>query len=255
MFDKGKREQRYEKENAAFNKMLLWLAGAVVVELLILLVKQIYVNFLLDVAVVQVLSHFFHIFSFLGVVLVAAGLVWAVMKHRKGQSAAVPCICAAVAAGLWVLSVLAYFLYDVGLNIMMILPAVAAVLIVIFFLYQRIFFFNALLAGGGLLVLWLHRQYYADHPKMIMAFFAAGFVLLAAALVLSFLLRGGNGKLGGIRVVPADTSFVFTWITCVVTALTMVLALALGTTAAYYLLFALVAWVFIQAVFFTVKLM
>ena len=90
---------------------------------------------------------------------------------------------------------------------------------------------------------------------MITAFFVAGFVALAAAAVLSFLLRGSGGKLGGLRVMPADTGYVLTWITCVVTAAAMALTLALGVTAAFYLLFALVAWLFVQAVFFTVKLM
>lgn len=255
MFEKGKREQRHKQEDATFNRMLLWLLGAVVVELFILLVKQIYVNFAAGVAVATVLNSFFHIFAFLGVALAAAGIIWAVLSYRKGTSAAVPCICAAAAAGLWVLSVLSYYLYDVGMNIMMILPAVAAVLIVVYFLYQRVFFFNALLTAGGLLVLWLHRQYYTEHPTMIRVFFAAEFVLLAAALVLSFLLFSGGGKLGGLRVMPPDTGYVMTWITCGVTALALGLTLALGVTAGFYLLFALVAWVFVQAVFFTVRLM
>ena len=79
--------------------------------------------------------------------------------------------------------------------------------------------------------------------------------LLAAALVLTFVLRAGDGKLGGVRVMPAGTSYVVTWITCGVIALTMALTLMLGASAGLYLLFALVGWVFIQAVFFTVKLM
>lgn len=255
MFDKGKREQRHDKENATFNKMLLWLAGAVVIELLVLLIKQIYVNMLFGITGMTVVNYFFRVFSILGVVLAAGGLIWAALNYRGGKRVMLPCVCAAAAAGLWVMSVLGYYLFDVGLNIVMILPAVAAVLIVIFFLYQRVFFLNTLLAGGGLVALWIHRQYYAEHPKMVTALFVAGFVLLAAGLVLSFLLRGGDGKLGGVRVMPPDTNYLITWITCAVTALAMVLALVLGTTAAYYLLFALVGWVFIQAVFFTVKLM
>ena len=255
MFDKDKRDQRHQQEDAAFNKMLLWLAGAVAVELLFLLVKRVYVNSIVGTAAFNVLRSFFHVFSFLGAALTAAGIVWAVLSYRKGKSAVVPCICAAAAAGLWVLSVLGYYLYPEGMNIMMLLPAVGAVLIVVYFLYQRVFFFNAMLTAGGLLVLWLHRQYYANHPTAIRLFFAAGFVLLAAALVLSFLLRRGGGKLGGLRVVPPDTSYWMTWSTCAVTALALVLTLVLGTAAGFYLLFALVAWVFIQAVFYTVQLM
>lgn len=255
MFDKGKREQRHEKEDAAFNKMLLWLAGAVVVELIVLLVKQVYVNVLLGPGAQTGLMYFFQVFSFLGAALTVAGIVWAVIWHRKGKGTVLPCALTAAAAGLWVLALFAYGLFDVGLNIVMILPAVAAVLIVIFFLYQRVFFLNALLSAGGLVALWLHRQYYSTRPSMIVALFAAGFVALAVVLVLTFVLRNGDGKLGGVRVMPADTSYAITWITCGVTALTMALALLLGVTAGLYLLFALVGWVFIQAVFFTVKLM
>lgn len=255
MLEKGKHEQRHEQEDATFNRMLLWLLGAVVVELFILLVKQVYVNFIVGVTVVNVLWNFFHIFTFLGAVLTVAGIVWTVLSYRKGTSAVVPCICTAAVAGLWVLSGLGYFLYETGMNIMMILPAMAAVLIVVYFLYQRVFFLNTLITAGGLLVLWLHRQYYMEHPTMLRVFFAVGFVLLAAGLVLSFLLYRGGGKLGGLRVMPADTSYLMTWITCGVTALALVLALALGTAVGFYLLFVLVAWEFVQAVFYTVRLM
>ena len=182
MFDKGKREQRHEKEDAAFNKMLLWLAGAVVVELIILLVKQVYVNMLLGPGVATVLMYFFQVFSILGVVLTAGGIAWAVLWNKKGKPVVLPCALTAAAAGLWVLSLFTYQLFDVGLNIVMLLPAVAAVLIVIFFLYQRVFFLNALLCAGGLLALWLHRQYYEAHHTMVTALFIAGFVALAAAL-------------------------------------------------------------------------
>ena len=255
MFEKGKREQRHKQEDAAFNKMLLWLLGAVVVELLIMLVKRIYVNLIAGPAGFSALDNFFHVFSFLGAALTAAGIVWAVLFYRKGKSVTAPCICAVAVAVLWVMSVLAYKLFTVGMNIMMILPAVAAVLIVVYFLYQRVFFLNSLIMADGLLAIWLHRQYYWDHPTMIRLFFAAGFVLLAAALVLSFLLYRGRGKLGRLRVMPDDTGYLMTWISCGVAALAMVLTLALGTSVGFYLLFALAAWEFVQAVFYTVRLM
>ncbi len=255
MFDKGKRDQRHQQEDATFNKMLLCLAGAAAAELFVLLVKKAYVDMLFGNPVQRALQYVFQAFSILGIVLAAAGVVLAVMNQRKGKPVQMPGILAGASAGLWVLSVLAYYLFDIGMEIMMVLPAAAAVLIVIFFLYQREFFFNALLSAGGLVALWIHRRYYAEHSKVIIVFFAAGFVLLAAALAVSFLLRRGGGRLGGIRIMPSDASYRITWITCAVTALALALALVLGTTAGYYLLFVLVGWVFIQAVFFTVKLM
>ena len=255
MFEKDKREQRRQQEDAAFNQMLLWLAGAVAAELLLLLVKNIYVDFSAGLTGYYALDKFFRVFTFLGAALTAAGAVWVVLSFRKGKRAVVPCACAAAVAGLWMLSVLSRVLYEFGLNIMMLLPAVAAVLIVVYFLYQRIFFFNAILTAGGLVVLWLHRKYYLGHPTVIRLFFAAEFVLLAAGLALSFLLRRGGGKLDGLRVMPPDTDYRMTWITCGVTALALVLTMALGTAAGFYLLFALVAWMNIQAVFYTVQLM
>ena len=255
MFDKGKREQRHQQEDAAFNRMLLWLAGAVAAELFVLLVKRVYVDFAAGFSVSFALSTVFHVFSFLGAALTAAGAAWVVLYRRKGKGVTLPCVCAAVAAGLWVMSVLGYFLPDIGMNIMLLLPAVGAVLIVVYFLYQRVFFFNTMLTTGGLLALWLYRQYYEARPNVIRLFFVVGLVLLAVSLVLGLLLRRNGGKLGGLRVLPPDTGYLMTWITCGVTALAMVLALALGSAAVLYLLFALAAWVFIQAVFYTVQLM
>ena len=255
MFDKGKRERRHEQEDATFNKMLLWLAVAVAAELLLMLLKGIYVDFLIGLTAANVLNTFFRVFTFLGAALTAAGIVWIVLSYRKRKSVTVPCICTAVAAGLWVLSVLGYYLFEFGMSIMLLLPAVGAVLIVVYFLYQRVFFFNTVLTASGLLVLWLHRQYSTNHPTAIRLFFAAEFVLLAAGLVLSLLLRQKDGRLGGLQALPPDTDYLMSFITCVITALALVLTLALGPAAGLYLLFALAAWEFVQAVFYTVQLM
>ncbi len=255
MFDKGKRAQRQSEDDKVFNRMLLWLAGAVVAELLLLFLQKVYVEMIFDGVVAQALSNIFRVFSVAGIVIVIACAVWAVMNQRSGKSVTLPIIIAAVAACLWVVSLLSYFLYAEGVRLLMLFPAAAAVLIIIFFLYQRPFFLNALLTGGGLLALWLHRQYYMTHPRFITACIIGGVVLLVLAAVLAFQLRKTDGKLFGIRVMPVDSNYMMTWITCVVVAAAMVAALIMGTTAAYYLLFVLVGWLFAQAVFFTVKMM
>ena len=255
MFEKGKRAQRQSEDDKVFNRMLIWLAGAVVVELLLFLLQKAYVEIIFDVAIASALSMFFRVFSIAGAVIAVGCLVWAVINYRGNKPVTVPVIIAAVAAVLWVISLLSYFLYAEGIRILMLFPAAAAVLIIIFFLYQRPFFLNALLTGGGLLALWLHRQYYMTHPRAITACIIAGVVVLALAAVLAFQLRKTDGKLFGIRVMPVESNYMMTWITCAVVAVAMVAALILGTTAAYYLLFVLVAWLFAQAVFFTVKMM
>ena len=255
MFEKGKRAQRQSEEDKVFNRMLLWLAGAVVVELLILLLQKAYVDIAFGVDVTLGLAAFFKVFSIAGIIIALGCVVWAVLFYRANKPVLLPVILAAVSAGLWVISVVSYLLFDSGMRILMLLPAAGAVLIVIYFLYQRAFFYNAILTGGGLLALWLDRQYYMNHPRLMTACVAAGVVVLIAAAALAWQLSKTDGKLGKLRVMPVESNYLMTWITCGVVAVAMIAGLVAGTTAAYYLMFVLVGWLFAQAVFFTVKMM
>lgn len=45
MSEQGKRLQKRKEEDAAFNKMLLWLAGAVLLEGLTLLLRRFYIDY------------------------------------------------------------------------------------------------------------------------------------------------------------------------------------------------------------------
>lgn len=255
MFEKGKRAQRQSEDDKVFNRMLLWLAGAVVVELLLLLLQKAYVEMIFDGVVALALANVFRVFSVAGIVIAIGCAVWAVMNQRSGKSVTLPVVIAAVAAGLWLISLLSYQFYAEGIRVLMMLPAAAAVLIIIFFLYQRPFFFNAMLTGGGLLALWLHRQYYMTHPRFITACIVGGVVVLALAAVVALQLRKTDGKLGRFRVVPVESNYLMTFLTCAVTAVAMVLGLILGVSMSQYLMYALVGWLFAQAVFFTVKMM
>lgn len=255
MFEKGKRAQRQSEDDKVFNRMLLWLAGAVVVELLLLFLQKVYVEMIFDGVVALALSKVFYVFSYAGAAVVIGCAVWAVLNRRSGKSMVLPGVVAAVAAALWVVSFLSAFFYAEGVRLLLLLPPAAAVLIIIFFLYQRPFFFNAILTGGGLLALWLHRQYYMTHPRLITACIIGGVVVLALAAVVALQLRKSDGELGGVRVVPAGSNYLMTFLTCAVTAGAMVLGLVLGVSMGQYFIYALVGWLFAQAVFFTVKMM
>ena len=255
MFEKGKRERRQSEDDKIFNRMLLWLAGAVVVELLLMLLQKAYVEMIFDGMVALALANFFKVFSVAGAVIAAGCALWAVRNRRAGKPAALPAAIAGAALVLWVVSLLSALFYAEGVRLLMLLPAGAAVLIIIFFLYQRPFFFNAMLTGGGVLALWLHRQYYINHPRFITACIVGGVVVLALAAVAALKLRGTDGMLGKFRVVPAGSNYLMTFLTCAVTAACMVLGLVLEASMSLYLIYVLVGWLFAQAVFFTVKMM
>lgn len=255
MFEKGKRAQRQSEDDKIFNRMLLWLAGAVGVELLLLLLKKVYVEMKWGGVPAKMLLDFFKVYCIAGAVLVVGGIVWAVLTYRMGRRLTLPVAITCAAALLWVVSLVSRFFYPEGMKILLMLPAGAAVLIVIFFLYQRPFFYNAVFAGGALMAVWLYGRYYLIRPRVIMACFIGGWVILAAAAALAFVLRNNDGKLGRVRVLPPSSNYMMTWITCGVAALAMVLALILGVSMSHYLLYVLAAWLFAQAVFFTVKMM
>lgn len=258
MSEQGKRLQRQKQEDAAFNKMLLWLAGAVVVELLTLLLRRLYINFSLTdfgIGVALGLNSFFGVFRFLGIVLVLAGCVWVGLTLRKGGKKVLPLACTGVALWLWVASVLCYGSNEMGMGILCVLPAVVAALAAIFFLYQREFFYNAILGGIGITALWVYRQIFMMHPRMTYCGFAAVWAAMALAAAGAFLLSKRDGKVGSLRIMPAGASYVTIYLTCAVVALTLLAALILGIGMAYYAMFVLIGWLFCLAVFYTVKLM
>ncbi len=253
--DKGKRERRRSDEDAVFNRMLIWLAIALAVELLIFLLRRLYVDMAFGVDLVLVLNGFFSVFSFLGLALTAAGVVWLAVSARQGRLLTLPAAVTGAVAVLWVISVLLYYFFDTGLQVLLYLPPAAAVLILIWFLYQRIFFFSALVTGCGAAALWLCRLYYDGHPARVRIIFAVGFVLLGLAMLAAVKVKSAGGKIGPVRVLPSDSLYPVFYLTCAVTAVTMALALLLGAAAAFYLMFVLIGWLFVQAVYFTVKLM
>ena len=232
MFDKGKRARRQNEDDKVFNRMLLWLAGVVVLELLLLLLQKAYVDMAFGAVAAKGLLDFFKIFNIAGVVILAGCAVWAALFARSGKPVALPAALAAAGGVLWVVSLVCRFIYPDGVRILMLFPAGGAVLIIILFLYQRPFFYNAALTCGGLLAVWLHRQYYMNHPRLI-----------TACIV------------GGLVVLPPESNYFMTWLTCAVTGVVMVLALVLGVSAGQYLLYVLAGWLFAQAVYFTVKMM
>ena len=64
MTDKERRNQRRSAEDAVFNRMLLWLLGAVVAEVIILLVKHFYVDITgasLSIAIAVALAAIFRV--------------------------------------------------------------------------------------------------------------------------------------------------------------------------------------------------
>ncbi len=139
-------------------------------------------------------------------------------------------------------------------------PAVA-VLAVIYYLFQRDFFCISAISACGILCLQLYRKLFHLHPNMIRAGFVLAFLLLAAAVVALVLLKKEKLKLPSLLdkaihiLIPREANFALLYATCALVAVLLALTLILGGTIAYYLVFVLVGWLFIMAVYYVVKLM
>lgn len=258
MSEQEKRVQRRKQEDAAFNKMLIWLGGCLLLGLLTVLLYQVYINVSLGIYTTAALEAFFNVYRFLGAVLAVAALVWLVRSARQGKAGkelALPTVCAGVLLWLWLLSALFWGYNEVGAALMCVLPAVAAGLSAIFFLYQREFFCNAVIGCVGVIALWVYRQIYLYHPRMTYCGFAAVWVFLALCAWAALLLQKRQGMALGLRILPVKANYPLIWLTCAVSAVALIAALALGVASAYYVMFALIGWLFCLAVYYTVKLM
>ena len=141
-----------------------------------------------------------------------------------------------------------------------ILPA-AAVLYLLFYLYAREFFYLALLVSGGAAGLWVLSKAKAP-PYPVTSDSAAQIIFLAALAALwGFLvwLRAGKGKLkiGRIKwtVLPPTARYRFLFIACGLLLAAFVLSLILGGAAAWYAMFGMFCYLFVMAVYYTVKSM
>lgn len=141
-----------------------------------------------------------------------------------------------------------------GLSILV--PAIA-VLALVYYLFQRDFFCTCVISAGGILSLQLYRKIFLNHPTMIRCGFALAFLLLIAAAILLILIQRGKRPmpLGIDKLVPKDANYILLYVTCALNVVLLALTLILGSTAAYYLLFVLVGWLFVNAVYYIVKLM
>lgn len=255
-----KKELRRKQEDAALNKLLIWFGAAIVYEAIALLLKRFYLNFdgtnLTEINFASALYNVFQVLQYVAPVLTVAAVVWYVLARRKGDRARLPMVCSWVLGAISLTAVASARFYDGGgVEALGTVAPVAAVLALVYYLYQKEFFCNTLLTGAGFIALLVYRKCYWNHPRMIYFGFALVWIGLAAAVFLAWKLSQSNGRWKNHQIFPAKTSYMPTYLTAALTALTLVAALVFGSTVAYYAIFALVTWLFCLAVYYTVRMM
>ena len=191
--------------------------------------------------------------------LFAASVVWLLAGWKKRASHILPGAAAGIALALLVIAVVTYTFFGSGVRLLCGLVPAVAVLALVYYLYQKEFFASTLLSALGILGLWLIRRADGRYP-------CPGLRLCG---------RGGGASAGGpgggadhaeerrrtetggqkAADLSRSASYVPLYVTCALVAVCIAGGLIGGISAAYYLMFVLVAWLFAMAVYYTVKQM
>lgn len=247
-------------EDRAFAQMMLWVATAVVVEVVMALLNRFYVHARVSelgfkVPMYKVLTAF----PIVGTILFVVFLAAAVKIHRS-DSLHDGTLQAAVACGFLCMGFGGLLLRNmetaIAPMVLVVVPALG-VLMIVYYIYQREFFASVLLGGLGLLGLWMFRAF--GTGRLYYGCLILALVVAVVGVALARKAKAGDGviTLGGreVQLLQPEAVYLAFFLTVVVTLVLLLAPLALGTAMAYYGIWIMAAWLFILAVYFTSRLM
>ena len=157
--DKKQKEMQRHQEDAALNRGLIWVAGAIVLEVLLLLVNQYYFHFTTNpqsVAIAQALNSGMKFLRFAGMIAAVGALVWLYLDVKKlGKIRALPVAVAVGCAAVGVCSQIIVRFQGSGMRMLFVLVAVLMLgigLLLAVFLFIVVVYWvesGAVLASGG----------------------------------------------------------------------------------------------------------
>lgn len=253
--DKKQREERRRQEDIALQRGLLWVVGAIALEALLVLVNRFYINFTLDdpgVNAYLALGKALPILRNIALIGAALALVWTVLQLKKGRKFGWPLIGAIALGAVAVCAHVTVKYQGPGMNMLFWLVAAWAVLALVYYIYQREFFLGAAACGMSVLGLWFARYGAAGRLEVI-----ALLIAIAVVGAASLWLKKNDGVIPApepIQFLPKEGSCKVLLITCLASLAALAAALAVESLA-YYLIFAMAAWLFALFVYYTVKLM
>ena len=254
--DYNEREARRRQEDRDLNRALIWVGAAIVLEFLLVLVNRYYINYRTtseSINLALAINAGLTVLQWVSLAAVVACVVWAVLRLNKGEKAGLQLTLIAGAGILLICSVVILHFQDAGVRMLFWLVPAWAALALVYYLYQREFFLAALVSGAGVLGLWFVRH--ASPLGLYTILVVVVLVLLTLGL---FLLKKKDGLFqlgkGKARLLPAEANYSLIFLSFVVSLVVIALAAFVGGSMAYYLLYAMVAWLFALLVYYTVKM-
>lgn len=254
---KEQQAQRAKQEDEILNKVLWWIVGSVILEMLLLLLNKVYVNYTVDQ--IELAYSLRGVFQVLAIVLPICFVVMLALWLAARKAGHLVRLAGGLTLVFLVLAVCAVVIRifdNSGVKFLYLAVPAVAVLALIYYLYQREFFFSALLSALGLLGIKLLPR--IKGASVIGYGYAVALaVIVVAALVVFRMLQKNEGKLSVkgklTRILPKNANYALLYVTCGVVAVAAIAAVVLGGLTVLYGV--LVAWLLILAVYYTVRLM
>ena len=256
--DKRERAQRAKQEDALLNRVLAWIAGAVVLEALLLLLDRYYVNYRIkELPIQQALYQVMGVLAIVFPICFVLCAVWWFTSWRKDKPRALAGAGVTAFAVLSVCAVVArLYPNKTGISALYVGVPCLAVLALVYYLYQHEFFLVTLLGVMSGLGLWLLDRR-VGHEIVVYAYLVVEVLILAAVVVFTWKLQASGGLLSVkgklVRVFSKNSNYTMLYVSCAVALLVQAAALALGAMMVLYGV--VIVWLLAMAVYYTVRLM
>ena len=236
--DYNEREAQRRQEDRDLNRALIWVGAAVVLEFLLSLINKYYINFRTtpeSINLALAISAALNGLRWVSLAALAACVVWVVLRLKQGGRAGLQLSLAAVSAALYLCAQITLVFQESGIRMLFWLVPAWAALALVYYLYQREFFLSA------------------------SSFYTIGAVAVILVLAVMMLwLKGHGGRLfsgEAGQLLPEEAGYPLMLLSCVISLAAIAIAAFVGGALSYYLLYAMVAWLFALLVYYTVKMM
>ncbi|MBM6870969.1 hypothetical protein H7U37_07225 [Pseudoflavonifractor phocaeensis] len=258
MDKRDKAAERAKREDAILNRVLIWIAGSVVFEALLLLLNRYYVEYdtTEEILIAKGIYDATGVLSFVLPVCFVGALIWWVLSRRKSKKTLVPQIVTTILALLSVSAILTHFFVESGVKALYVGVPCVAVLALVYYLYQREFFVVMLVGAVSLLGLWMLSKRPA-HGFLVYAYLIVELAALVAAILVIRKLQDGRGVLRfrdhTVQCFPGNANYILLYLTFLVSVAVQAAGFCLGPVAVLYAVE--IVWLLAMAVYYTVRLM
>lgn len=252
----NKRAEKLRKEQEVINRVLnIFLVGIVAETYLLMMHKRLTGTAAQMVGAAKALT----VLGWIGLALAVAGVVLMLVKKAEPKFRKIGLWGAGTGVFLAVSSVLMYFFYPRGGQLLCAAVPIAAVLGLVYYLFQREFFVNVVILGGTMFTLWVLGRGLGTVNWNTKVIAGAVVVLIGLALmaVLTRKLEKNAGKWTGkkeIAVFSPACEYKILYAVYALAAILIVLALLMSSTV-FYTMWVAGILIFVLAVYYATKLM